>query len=99
MQEATGIQVLVAPARLRLAQQLTLLATVALCNPYTLFGRDDGQYWAAAFLLPLALAATYRGLHALAGAAGLGAQRPVMAFMRLSAMLQLLSLLIQWVDV
>ncbi|MDC6169244.1 hypothetical protein [Paucibacter sp. XJ19-41] len=98
MQEATGIQVLVAPARLRLAQQLTLLAAVALCNPYTLFGRDDGQYWAAAFVLPLALAATYRGLHALAGAAGLG-QRPVMPFMRLSAMLQLLSLLIQWVDV
>ncbi len=98
MQEATGIQILVAPARLRLAQQLTLLALVALCNPYTLFGRDDGQYWAAAFVLPLALAATYCGLHALAGAAGLG-RRPAMPFMPLSAMLLLLSLLIQWVDV
>ncbi|WP_349745039.1 hypothetical protein [Roseateles cavernae] len=98
MQEATGIQILVAPARLRLAQQLTLLALVALCNPYTLFGRDDGQYWAAAFVLPLALAATYRGLHALAAAAGLG-RRPAMPFMPLSAMLLLLSLLIQWVDV
>ncbi|MCU7376463.1 hypothetical protein PEC18_38340 [Paucibacter sp. O1-1] len=96
MQEATGIQVLVAPARL--AQQLTLLALVALCNPYTLFGRDDGQYWAAAFVLPLALAATYRGLHALAAAAGLG-RRPAMPFIPLSAMLQLLSLLVQWVDV
>lgn len=99
MQEATGFQVLVAPARLRLAQQLTLLALVALCNPYTLFGRDDGQYWAAAFVLPLALAATYRGLHALAAAAGLGGRRPAMPFMRLTAMLQLLSLLVQWVDV
>lgn len=96
--QATGHQVFVAPARLRLAQHLTLLALVALCNPYTLFGRDDGRYWAAAFVLPLAMAAVYRGLHALGRAIG-RIQRSAPPFIQLCALLQLLSLLIQWVDV
>lgn len=77
----------------RLARQIALLALAALANPYTLFGRDPGHYWLAAFALPLLLA----GLWVLFGPVAAGARLPRLA--RLSRELTLLVLILQWADV
>ena len=74
----------------QLARHIALLALIALCNPYTLFGRDpDRSYWLAAFLVPLLLA----GLLVLASARRSG------PFARLSWQLLALVLALQWIDV
>lgn len=76
----------------RLAWQIALLALIALLNPYTLFGRDPGrQYWLAAFLLPLLLAAT------LALALRHRPNKP--CFARIGWQASALVLLLQWADV
>ena len=76
----------------RLARQLCLLGLAALLNPYTLFGRDPGHYWLAAFGLPLLLAGLWVGLRPADGGPRL--QR----LTRLSRELLLLVLVLQWAD-
>ncbi|MEF7617551.1 hypothetical protein V4F39_26815 [Aquincola sp. MAHUQ-54] len=80
----------------RLGRHCCAMAAVAVLNPYTLFGRDTGTFWLAAFVLPVLLSAAYaigrRGPRAPTSAA---AKRFVQAGLPLVAVV----LMLQWADV
>lgn len=93
-----GFNAIAAPTLSPLIRYVALLALTALANPFTLFGRDSGSYWASAFLAPLLIA----GLCccALLWKRSVYAHDEVSSlFIRLSLIVQVLILSFQWMDV
>lgn len=93
----TELSAMAAPTLSPLIQYAALLALTALLNPYTLFGRDSGIYWASAFLVPIGFAC----LSCLARSVRRSARNHselVSSFIRWSLIVQVLVLSFQWAD-